>query len=99
MEDIVSDEPWMYIVSDETWGVAADIIKKRKLDLIEEQDLAARAGLPPIPDKLGLDATGEQIRQRRELMAARGRQQSKISKKSADAKRALEDDGNAASLK
>ena len=64
MEGIASDE-----AEDE-----ADIIKKRKLSIIEEQELAARRALPPIPDRLGEGATGEQIQQRRELMTERARQ-------------------------
>jgi len=89
MEGIASDE-----ADDE-----ADIIKKRKLSIIEEQDLAARRALPPIPDRLGKGATGEQIQQRQKLMAERARQLNKISKTSATAKRALEDDGHASHLK
>ena len=64
----------------------ADIIKKRQLSIIEDEDLAARASLRPIPERLGPDATGEQIQQRRELMTERARQLAKISKKSAAAK-------------
>ena len=77
----------------------ADIIKKRQLSIIEDEDLAARASLRPIPERLGPNATGEQIQQRRELMTERARQLAKISKKSAAAKRELEDHGHESHLK
>ena len=68
------------------------------MSIIEEQELAARRALPPIPDRLGEGATGEQIQQRQKLMAERARQLNKISKKSATAKRALEGDARPAEV-
>ena len=43
----------MEVIASEKVDDEADIIKKRKLSIIEEQDLAARRALPPIPDRLG----------------------------------------------
>jgi len=74
-----------------------DTHKKRKLE-IEQWRETELAALPPLPDKLGSDATEEQKETRRQQMAERVRQQNKISRHVANARRTLGDDRSAAQV-
>ena len=67
-------------------------LKKRKLEIIEEQKQAALAALSPLPERLPPDATEEQIESKKAFMAERARLQRKIGRDAAHAKRALGDD-------
>ena len=67
-------------------------LKKRKLEIIEEQRQAALAALSPLPERLRPGSTKEQIETKKAFMAERARLQRKIGRDAAHAKRALGDD-------